>query len=78
MLTLERHVKIARHSTGSFWPFQLEKQESELEVLNIPVLLCWLLGSPGFGRFGSWQAGILAMGQFGVKEMKELDWWSRS
>lgn len=33
-----------------------------MKVLSVPVLFSWLLGESQF-----WQAGILAMGQFGVK-----------
>lgn len=70
--TLQTHMKIQRRRRA-FWPFETEKQETELKVLSVPVLFSWLLGESQF-----WQAGILAMGQFGVKVMREPAGWGRS
>lgn len=44
-----------------FWPFENEEQERELEVSLLSRVGYW--GRPGFGRFGCWRAGILAMGR---------------
>lgn len=54
------YVKTQRHRRGLSGHLK-RRNGIELEVLSVPVLLV-TVGVPGFGRFGSWQAGILVMG----------------
>lgn len=41
----------------------------KFKVFLFSCVAYWV--SPGFGRFGNWQAGILATGQFGVKMTRQ-------
>lgn len=73
--TLQTHMKIQRRRRA-FWPFETEKQETELKVLSVPVLFSWLLGESRFWQV--WELAGRDSGNGSVWCESEPAGWGRS